>query len=281
MNEQGENVMEPVQGIAVDTLGNGRFLVNRDEKFCIIDENGEDLVILPDIDYGSLLKADVYRDGLLWVETSRLIKGFIDVDGNYVFGQNDVLDKIENIRLSSMTVSKELVELEPTEGVTDPTGEHTETPASSFEYDYGYCKTKLPDGNFDYVAAVIITKYVGNDEIVVIPSEIDGLPVLKIGESAFAGSKIRELYFAGNLTTIETHAFAFCRELTTVVLPDNWMDLGDKCFTGCSSLAQLELPADCTFTGEPVWNEIFGTYEYSVGSPISEDDSTVVVTREN
>lgn len=282
MNEQGENVIEPVKGIAVDTLGHGRFLVSRDDVYYILDESGHEVEILSGQDYGTLLSAEAYSDGLAWVETSRYVNAFIDVDGNYILGKDDVLREITTIEVSPLTVSVELVEKDETEGVSEPAGDGEtpkETPASAFEYEYGYGEVKSPEGGYDSLAAVIITKYVGNDTVVVIPAEIDGLPVMTIAESAFDGSNIKELYFAGSLTEIEAHAFANCTELSTVVLPDNWMRLGVECFTGCTSLNQLEVPAECSFSAYEVWNDELGVYEYVVGSPVSENDTTVVVTR--
>ena len=283
MNEQGENVIEPVKGTAVNTLGNGRFLVSRDDAYYILDENGQEVEILSSKDYGTLLNAVEYSDGLSWIETSRNVNAFIDTDGNYVFGEEDVLKQIKAIEVSSLTVSTELIEIVPIESTP---GSETndefpgETPASAFKYEYGNAEIRDQNGDRDFVDAVVITKYIGNEDIVVIPAEIDGLPVLRIAESAFAGSQIKELYFSGPLSIIEAHAFAYCTELTTVDLPQNWMLLGNECFTGCTSLAELQLPVDCSFAamGE-VWNEELGVYEYVVGPPVSENDTTVVVTR--
>ena len=283
INTEGKNVVEPVKGVALATLGYGKFLVEQDDNRYIINEYGEEVTILSGIDYGSLLSADTYRDGLSWIQASRNINGFIDINGNFIFGKGDTLKAVENIKVSPLIVSTELVEKESVKNITVPTEstvKHCETSITSFEYEYGHVQIKLPDGSYDTIDAVIITKYVGKDDIVVIPAEIDGLPVLGIAESAFAGSRINELYFAGNLATIEAYAFSYCTELTSVVLPNNWMYLGKECFTGCTSLKQLEIPIDCSFGTEEVWDDELGVYQYVSTSPISKDDSTVIVTRE-
>lgn len=283
MNEQGENVFEPVKGTAVDTLGEGRFLVSREGNYYIIDEQGKDVDILSGKDYGMLSSAEEYRDGLSWVETFRDVNGFIDVNGNYVFGEGDALKTIQTIALTSVTVSGEWIEVGTTVDELVDNEEANmlkETPSTAFEYEYGHVEVKISEGVSGFEDAVVITKYVGNDDVVVIPAEIDGLPVLKIAESAFAGSDIKELYFAGFLTVIEEEAFANCTKLELVVLPDNWMYLGNRCFAGCTSLAQLEIPSDYRCNVEEVWNEELYVYQYIEGSPVGEDDSTVVVTRE-
>lgn len=276
INTQGENIIEPVIGTAVDTLGNGRFLVKRDDSYYVINERGQDINVFPDENSSKIYSAGVYNDGLSWVETSRGTKAYMDIDGKYVFGEKDVLIREKVVKVSSLSVSVEQIEKDKTENSMESTGE---TSPTDFEYKYGSVSQKSSDGQHSYIDAVIITKYIGEGDVVVIPAEIVGLPVMEIAESAFEGSYIKELYFSGNLSLIGKNAFANCVNLDTVVLPDNWMFLGDKCFAGCTSLAQLEVPADCVYSEEEVWNEELFVYEYIKGSPVGDNDSTVIVIR--
>ncbi len=145
-------------------------------------------------------------------------------------------------------------------------------PAEDFEY------TLNNDGS-----GVLITKYVGEAEDVVIPSEIDGLPVLALRNStdpesgevtgAFFGSAIKSVYIPETVASIYL-AFAECAELTEVGFAENSQlktisqaftnctslesidlsstelkDIGALCFSGCSSLREIKFSDTVAFIG--------------------------------
>lgn len=80
--------------------------------------------------------------------------------------------------------------------------------------------TWSPDAFFEYDfvnGSCTITKYIGSDAHVRIPSEIDGSPVSAIGPEAFAGSGILEsVDLPETLETIGARAFANCPRLRSV-----------------------------------------------------------------
>ncbi len=81
-----------------------------------------------------------------------------------------------------------------------------ESDASCFEYE------------IDGVGAVI-SKYVGDENIVVVPSSIDGMPVVKVCEGAFSGASLRAVYIPDTVKGIEKGAFSECSGLSTLRLP--------------------------------------------------------------
>ncbi len=84
---------------------------------------------------------------------------------------------------------------------------------------------KLPASaeNFTYTVsdgAVTVTGYTGGDVVVVIPSEIDGMPVTALSGDAFAGKgSLRALSIPDTVTEIEVGALAGCESLTTLRTP--------------------------------------------------------------
>ncbi len=66
----------------------------------------------------------------------------------------------------------------------------------SLEYDYEY---------YDYVYTVI--GYRGNQASIVIPSEYDSVPIVKIGENAFKNCSFSSVEFESVIITIESNAF--------------------------------------------------------------------------
>ncbi|MDE6780704.1 MAG: leucine-rich repeat domain-containing protein, partial [Ruminococcus sp.] len=76
--------------------------------------------------------------------------------------------------------------------------------------------------DFKYVlntdkTAVKITKYTGLDAEVVIPAEIDGLPVTYIGDDAFKNNKgLASVVIPDSVTVIGWGSFSDCTALTSV-----------------------------------------------------------------
>lgn len=114
---------------------------------------------------------------------------------------------------------------------------------------------------------VIITSYVGEDAVVVVPAELGGYPVRGIGANAFSSRYgVEEVILPEGLTTLERTAFRYCpalrsiklpstlqsigeyafyrcENLTEVVLPDGLTELGSRAFQGCSALRHVTIPA--------------------------------------
>lgn len=66
---------------------------------------------------------------------------------------------------------------------------------------------------------ITITKYTGNETEVKIPDTIDGTPVLKIGESAFASSRVKSVVIPEGVKTIDWFAFQTCTQLIEITIP--------------------------------------------------------------
>ena len=76
--------------------------------------------------------------------------------------------------------------------------------------------------------------------------------VTNIG-SVFKGKKIKsfkELRFFTGLTTIPYYAFQYCRDLTSIELPNSVTAIRDYAFYNCSGLTSIELPSSVTYIGE-------------------------------
>ncbi len=88
-----------------------------------------------------------------------------------------------------------------------------------------------------------ITRYVGRDASVVIPSEIGGMPVLEIGQKAFLGETgLLRIELPDSVTRIGVSAFSGCEKLESVKLPEGLKEIGVEAFAGCRSLKSIDLP---------------------------------------
>lgn len=99
-----------------------------------------------------------------------------------------------------------------------------------------------------------ITGYSGRDVDVVIPAEIDGRQVTKIGEKAFYDLKVTSVVIPEGVTEIEDRAFERCDKLTSVTIPETVAIIGAHAFENCSKLASVTIPASVTEIGDFAFN---------------------------
>ena len=95
------------------------------------------------------------------------------------------------------------------------------------------------DFRFDETTGTI-TKYTGTEEIVVVPSSIEGVAVKTIGADCFASNeKILSVEIPQGVSRIEEEAFLNCPNLQSVVLPDSVVSLGQLAFFMCEKLENV------------------------------------------
>ena len=111
---------------------------------------------------------------------------------------------------------------------------------------------ELDDGTLE------ITKYVGNSATYVIPGEIDGKKVTKIGDSAFKGcTELTSITIPDGVTDIGNNAFSGCTSLETVTIPASVTYVGNSAFYGCTSLKSVTIPESVTYIGGYAFAECY------------------------
>ena len=106
------------------------------------------------------------------------------------------------------------------------------------ESDYTY--NALDDGTIE------ITGYSGSAENIVIPAQIDGKSVTRIGNNAFEKSSAKEIVIPDSVTEIGSQAFSGCGKLTGVSIPNSVTMIRDRAFFDCNSLASITIPDSVT-----------------------------------
>ena len=101
-----------------------------------------------------------------------------------------------------------------------------------------------------YENYVEITGGEGEVTELIIPAEIEGLPVTSIGNYAFYNRWChRSIVIPDSVTHIGKGAFEECI-FTEIVIPDSVTFIGDSAFSSCSSLTDIAIPDSVTFIGE-------------------------------
>lgn len=89
----------------------------------------------------------------------------------------------------------------------------------------------------------VITGYHGTASALAIPSEMDGLEVREIGNSAFKNQgTIRAVVIPDSVIQIGEYAFENCSSLCNVTLSHNLNTLGEYAFGSCTSLTEIQIP---------------------------------------
>ena len=153
------------------------------------------------------------------------------------------------------------------------------------------------DGGF------IITHYAGSGGAVTIPDSIEGLPVIGIGDTAFAGANLLNtaiypginmtsitipdsvtnmgnyaFYYCTNLTSvnilagvsrISTGEFCYCTSLTNIAIPDSIISIGDRAFEVCGSLKNIKIGNGVTNIGSSAFYDCGGLTNIVIPSSVT------------
>ena len=130
-----------------------------------------------------------------------------------------------------------------------------ETSASEFEY-------QIKNGK------VTITNFKGPSTDVIIPSKINGYPVVSIGRGAFTdlfldqpgdayygGRDVKSIVIPEGVTSLDYMAFAHCTKLEKVTIPESVTTMGNGVFCGCYHLKSVTLPKNLKSIDEGCFSE--------------------------
>ena len=107
---------------------------------------------------------------------------------------------------------------------------------------------------------ITITDYIGTDQDVVIPEEINGKTVTKLDSSLFSGKAVTSVIMPDTITEIGYSLFMECKQLEHIELSSQIKELPESTFEDCSNLKEISLPENL---------EYFATSAFS-GSKIKE-----------
>lgn len=99
--------------------------------------------------------------------------------------------------------------------------------------------------NFEYIVSdnsIILTKYKGNEKSVIIPNEIDGVLVEKIGEYCFyQNADLEIIKIPETIASIADCAFYRCYGIKEIKLPNSLKEIYKNPFFRCEKLEKFEI----------------------------------------
>ena len=109
------------------------------------------------------------------------------------------------------------------------------------------CASAETYGDFEYSVlydgTVEITDYNGNAKTVDIPEKIDGKSVTSIGDEAFRFCRnLTSITIPDSVTGIGRSAFFYCENLFNLTIGDDVTYIGSSAFSGCRSLTDITIP---------------------------------------
>ena len=123
-------------------------------------------------------------------------------------------------------------------------------------------KAVYMSGDYQYIlladGTAEITNCASEAASLSVPDQLDRYTVTSIGRWAFAGCRfLTSITLPDRLTSIGEHAFDSCRFLTSITFPDGLTSIGDEAFAACKSLASITLPNGLTSIGEEAFKDCF------------------------
>ncbi|MBR7117358.1 MAG: leucine-rich repeat domain-containing protein [Clostridia bacterium] len=112
------------------------------------------------------------------------------------------------------------------------------------------------------------------DDILIIPSEHNGLTVSGIAIRAFYENKtLKEVIIPDSVTVIGDEAFAFSPNITKVYIGTGVTKIGYKNFTHCYALTDIHIMGDITYIGFDAFRNCTALKEFTIPETVTEIDS--------
>lgn len=120
------------------------------------------------------------------------------------------------------------------------------------------------DGQID---SVEITKCDQSAVSISIPSTMNGLPVVKIGSSAFRDCKnLESVVIPDTVTSIGNYSFQSCTYLESVTIGQSVASIGDWAFYKCENLKSVIIPNSVVTIGNRAFSDCNGLQNVSIGN---------------
>lgn len=127
------------------------------------------------------------------------------------------------------------------------------------------------DVRYDIFSDHVVVNYCGDKKgSVVIPSEINGLPVTKIFDGAFYSDDITSITLPDTIDELSENMCDGCINLTSIKLPANIKAIPEFAFHGCKSLKKVDIPSGVTSIGRAAFSGCTSLKEINLPESLEE-----------
>lgn len=103
-----------------------------------------------------------------------------------------------------------------------------------------------------------------DEKIINVPEEIENMPVISIGESAFEWNKLEKVILPSKIIHLKDSCFTMCDRLSHIVIPESVMDIEQEAFSGCGALTKIEIPGQIKTIEEETFNNCYNLEEINI-----------------
>lgn len=136
---------------------------------------------------------------------------------------------------------------------------------------YGALLYELSADNRYYVCIGVSESYKTYIDEIEIPDVFDGLPVMEIGERAFAYCEnLTKVTFGGNIISVGASAFYACTNLKEVTFNQGLKELKAQAFLDCTALEEVVLPSSVTILENAIFKGCTSLSSVDLGTGVDK-----------
>jgi len=116
-----------------------------------------------------------------------------------------------------------------------------------------------------------ITYYTGAGGAVTIPSEVNGIPVVRVGVdwAPVINNSVTSVTIPNSVTSIGSTAFMHCTGLTSITIGNSVTNIGEGAFYCCSSLTSINIPNSVTSIGMAAFYDCTSLTSATIGNGVT------------
>lgn len=118
---------------------------------------------------------------------------------------------------------------------------------------------------------MMITAFEGEITSVIIPDTLEGSPVVKLEDGAFAGlTDIKNITIPNSVIKMGDHVFDYCTGLTSVAIGSGLTEIGVSTFVNCMNLTSITIPSNITKIGDYAFNNCSSLANITIPDSVTE-----------
>ena len=138
--------------------------------------------------------------------------------------------------------------------------------------------------NFDYIinaggTTITLTNYTATNKVVIIPTNINGLLVVNIGDNTFNDDSVVSVTIPNSVTNIGNGAFLNNNSLTNISFGTNVNNIGSDAFENDNSLTNVTIPNSVINIGDYAFENDNNLTNVTIGTNVATPSETTCLSK--